>query len=103
MSNFNNQPNTNKNQSITFHDSTIPVLCLKILWVHSQLTNTPILNINFDPPNEEQIYLNIEPHFDRHNRALTQKFFIVDSPVKGIKHPTIQMVGNQSLLYTLQF
>ena len=101
MSNLNNQPNTNNNQSVTFHGSTILVLCLKILRVHSQLTNTPIPNINFDPPNEEQIYFDVEPDTDRHNRAFTQKFFIVDSPVKGIQHPTIHMVGNQSLPYTL--
>ena len=95
MSNLNNQPNTNNNQSITFHSSTIPPTFLKILRIHSQLTNTPIPNINFDPPNEEQIYFDIEPDSDRHNRAFTQKFFIVDSPVKRIKNPTIHMVGNQ--------
>ena len=99
MSNLNNQPNTNNNQSVIFHGLTTLPLFLKILWVHSQLTNTPIPNIDFDPPNKEQIYFNIKPDSDRH-KAFTQKFFIVDSPVKGIKHTTIHMVGNQSLLYT---
>ena len=58
-------------------------------------------DINLDPPNKEQIYFDVEPDTDRHNRAFTQKFFIVDSPVKGIQHPTIHMVRNQSLPYTL--
>ena len=101
MANLNNKPTTNNNQSVTFHVSAIPPSFLEILWVHSQLTNTPIPNINFDPPNEHQIYFDIQPDSNRHNRAFTQKFFIVDSPVKGRKHPTIYMVGNQSLVCTL--
>ena len=101
MSNLNNKPNTKNNQSVTLHGSTIPPAFLNILRVHNQLTNTPMPEINLDSPNEEQIYFDVVPDIDRHNRAFTQKFFVVDSPVKGIQHPTIHMVGNQSLLYTL--
>ena len=103
MSNLNNKPTTNNNQSVSLPGSFLLPSFLEILRVHSQLTNTPIPIIQIDPPNEHQIYFDIQPDSNRHNRAFTQKFYIVDSPVKGIKHPIIYMVGNTSLLYTLRF
>ena len=101
MLNLNNKPTTNNYQSVSLPGSSLPPSFLEILRVHSQLTNTPIPIIQFDPPNEHQIYFDIQPDSNRHNRAFTQKFYSVDSPVKGIKYPTIYMVGNTSLLYTL--
>ena len=103
MSNLNNKSTTNFNQSVSLPGSSVPPSFLQILRVQSQLTNTPISIIQIDPPNEHQIYYDIHPDSNRHKRAFTQKFYIVDSPVKGIKHPTIYMVGNTSLLYTLRF
>ena len=93
----------NNNPSVSFPTSSLLPSFLEILRIHSQLTNTPIPNIHFESPNKHQIYFDIQPDSNRHNRAFTQKFYIIDSPVKGIKHPTIYMVGNTSLLYTLRF
>mmetsp|Transcript_23749 Transcript_23749/g.27510 ORF Transcript_23749/g.27510 Transcript_23749/m.27510 type:complete len:177 (+) Transcript_23749:973-1503(+) len=103
MSNSNNKPTTDNIQSVSYPGSSLPPSFLEILRVHSQLTNTPFPDNHFDAPNDHQIYFDIQPDSNRHNKAITQKFYIVDSPVKGIKHPTIYMVGNTSLLYTLRF
>ena len=103
MSNLNNKPTTDNIQSVSYPGSSLPPSFLEILRVHSQLTNTPFPDIHFDAPNDHQIYFDIQPDSNRHNKAITQKLYIVDSPVKGIKHPTIYMVGNTSLLYTLRF
>ena len=78
MSNLNNKPTMNNNQLVSVPGSFLPPSFLEILRVHSQLTNTPIPNIHFDPPNEHQIYFDIQPDSNRHNRAFTQKFYIVD-------------------------
>ena len=103
MSNLNNKPTTNNIQSVSYPGSSLPPSFLEILRVHSQLTNTPIPDIHFDPPNDHQIYFDIQPDSKRHNKAITEKFYIVDSLVKGIKHPTIYLIGSTSLLYTLRF
>ena len=102
MSSTNNQPDTNSNQSSIISDSLLHVLRL-----HSHLTNRPLPDkYKIHPPvqaNIAPIYFHIVPDLERHKKAVTQKFLIVDSPFNGRKFPIIHIIGNRALLYTIQF
>ena len=78
MSSTNNQPDTNSNQSSIISDSLLHVLRL-----HSHLTNRPLPDkYKIHPPvqaNIAPIYFHIVPDLERHKKAVTQKFLIVDS------------------------
>ena len=100
------------NQTLNIPASSIPYGSLQFLRLHCQLTNQPVPQYKIFPsiqPNNptvnppSSVNINIVPDSERNKRALTQNFYLVDSPINSIQYPTIHLVGNQALLYTVKF